>query len=206
MEFTICLHKKFPVICDKCRILTFILCMKTINQHTLFKDLYSQIYQFLAPNKITYEKLVYVDSLSTKWFKDPTNEDEDLPDEYQLEFQLDYKRDEKYWIEMEEDITLVPSGFKVYIFETFDNGHFWDDLIYIPKSCEYLYLGHDGVIRAGDGTESGNEKVELVKSILKALPNLIWIEFCGYHSDIDDYYIEKAAELCNRKIFIKGIY
>lgn len=144
----------------------------------------------------TYEELIHLKEARRNWHD--SIDEEELP--LELEYP-DYPQSEKHWV---DNIDSIPNGKKCIVFSDCDNKYFWNDLIKLPKSVEYIYLGHDGVISfLGVTIEEINHVIE---QILKALPNLFWIEYCGYYSCISVVDIESVALSCDRRIFCEAIY
>lgn len=189
---SICKHTTLLKNCDECQMLTLILCLKKLKQNYIFKDLYKTIYTFLP--YISYDKIIHLKTQSELWYEN-NNVDDDMPEVYYFPH---YKDTDKYWVE-DGKIDSIHKTVKCVIFTT--NEYKWNDLIKLPKSVETLYLSHDS---EGILSYNGDNPVKVVIDVLTALPNVFWIEFCGYDSVILKSHIKEAAEFCNRKIYIKA--
>jgi hypothetical protein len=89
----------------------------------------------------------------------------------------------------------VPEGTKQV---SFNNSKYqWQDLLDLPTSIEVLDLGHDGVIGFNYKINKFESK-SIVIDVLKRLPNLKKIEYCGYHSHFRERDFKEALIALNR--------
>lgn len=65
-----------------------------------------------------------------------------------------------------------------------------------------LYLGHDGIIFANKEMSTDPELIiSLFDKIIKRLPNLVQIDYCGYYSDFTEEHINEAAKRNGRTVW-----
>jgi hypothetical protein len=152
----------------------------------------------MADKKFTYENLCGLYELQKNFYENENNDGEDLPEE--LEFP-NYGPEQLHYVGHGENLKNVPEV-KCVCFNTFDNDneHKIDELVDLPPSVEYIYLGHDGVVQCDSDLR------ETLVKIVEALPNLIWLEYCGYYCEIYPGILDLVLEETGRNIFCKEIF
>lgn len=123
--------------------------------------------------------------------------EEDLVDEFAPP-SVDPKKLKTYYISEDRvlDFSGIPPGTEALVFPPCSSdsiGSAWSELpMNLPRTIEVLDLGHDGLIWGIRDYDS--EKIEAAKKwssqeacreVLKSLPNLKKVYYCGYYSQVD---------------------
>ena len=110
------------------------------------------------------------------------------------------KYDDLNHIEIKKNLSLITDNFVHIVFNNLENDYAFEDLIYLPKTTETIYLGHDGVIDIlhAHNTDEDHKK-QIVRNIINKLSNLKEIYYCTYYFEDIDMIIDIIKEL-NRNI------
>lgn len=98
---------------------------------------------------------------------------------------------------MSVNFSLIPTDTEALVFPPCSSdciGTAWSEFPPLPKSLKVIDLGHDGVIWGiRDNTTKSNKWSDetACRAVLKSLPNLEKVYYCGYYSLVD---LEKIAK------------